>query len=226
MLLLCRCINCCNKATQSILVAAHCSAKAAAANWCGPLHCLQDWDTAFPDKRIAAIAEEVVKTAEAAASAPAAPAAAPTGAGRRLLRHQAVDPSSHQNATARHRRLAAAAQIPVITGGADDAGAGPLPTQLPPQTLEDMLCAIAPFAGKAVDTSKCKPQPKGMYSHAGLSFKPVTVPVVFHCECRSGDQKHEVSSDLVHLIDCTAKATQVGSSQVSLVAIHQCRQAV
>jgi hypothetical protein len=91
----------------------------------------------------------------------------------------------------KQRRLAAAAAIPVITGQTDVGSTigGILPTDLPPQTLQEMLCGIAPWAANTTDTSKCPPARTGRFSHGGVTFKPVNIPIVFHCECSQGYNK-------------------------------------
>jgi hypothetical protein len=80
--------------------------------------------------------------------------------------------------------LPATAVMPAIQGGATGVGSrNPvLPTQLPPQTLEDMLCAIGPWAARPRNQTKCPKWPPGRYSFNGTTFKPVTIPVTFHCE--------------------------------------------
>jgi hypothetical protein len=84
----------------------------------------------------------------------------------------------------RQRRLAAAASIPVIRDVPDIGSVigGVLPTDLPPQTLQSMLCGIAPWAANTTDTSKCPAARTGRFSYQGATFKPVEIPVVFHCE--------------------------------------------
>jgi hypothetical protein len=113
---------------------------------------------------------------------------------------------TNQAAASTHaRHLQATATIPVISLDVAKKTAV-IPTASPLLTLNDMLCAVEPFSptglkgmlmptaaelqtagvdataasGKAIS---CTPRPAVRnFNHGGVAFKPVVIPVVFHCE--------------------------------------------
>jgi hypothetical protein len=132
-------------------------------------------------------------------------------AGRRLLNAaQLIEPAaarvSSLNPKAYWRRLQATNSIPEITSDVA-AKESVIPTVSPLLTLNDMLCAVESFsptglegitmptaaefksAGVTANPSSgkpitCPPLPTlGSFHHGGVVFKPVVIPVVFHCEC-------------------------------------------
>jgi hypothetical protein len=107
------------------------------------------------------------------------------------------------------RHLQAAASIPYIpdtqpsTAAAAAAAADEaIPTSSPEMSLQEMLCAIEPYsptglqgmqlpAGNTSSSSsssssgaiKCQPPELGLFQHKDVVFRPIVVPIVFHCEC-------------------------------------------
>jgi hypothetical protein len=121
------------------------------------------------------------------------------------LQQQPRQQQQQQQWQLRHvRRLHAAASIPYIpasvtqpsssssraAAAADEA----IPTASPEMSLQDMLCAIEPYspsglqgmrlpAGNAASSIKCKAPELGLFHHNDVVFRPIVVPIVFHCEC-------------------------------------------
>lgn len=100
------------------------------------------------------------------------------------------------------RKLHAAASIPVIPD-AKARAAALLPTESPEMTLQDMLCAVESYSptglqgltlppayggvnGSSDSSSssqiQCKPPKLGLFQYNQVAFRPLVVPVVFHCE--------------------------------------------
>jgi hypothetical protein len=127
------------------------------------------------------------------------------GAGRRMLSAAADMQHTQQAANTHPRHLHAANIIPDIP---EDVAVkeSVIPTTSPLLTLNDMLCAVedysptgltgmvmptaAEFKNAGVEATaasgkpiKCDPLPTvGTFQHGNVVFKPVVIPVVFHCE--------------------------------------------
>jgi hypothetical protein len=126
------------------------------------------------------------------------------GKGRRTQQQRRI--TLQQQQQQRHvRHLQAAASIPYIpdtqpsTAAAAAAVADDvIPTSSPEMSLQEMLCAIEPYsptglqgmklpAGNTSSSSsgaiKCQPPELGLFQHNNVVFRPIVVPIVFHCEC-------------------------------------------
>eukprot|EP00883_Tetradesmus_obliquus_P014390 jgi/Sobl393_1/7431/SZX73457.1 len=127
------------------------------------------------------------------------------GRRRRMLSLSPASPPAAAAAGPHTRHLSATATIPVIPVDVA-AKESVIPTASPLLTLNDMLCAVEPFspiglkgmlmptaaelqtAGVAATAASgkqitCAPLPKaGTFNHGGVAFKPVVIPVVFHCQ--------------------------------------------
>jgi hypothetical protein len=115
----------------------------------------------------------------------ALPADSSSSGARKLLNLPGSSEQQQARSLLQDATLPTPAIMPPIQGGATGVGSrNPvLPTQLPPQTLEDMLCAIGPWAAKPRNQTGCPKRPPGLFASNGTAFRPVTIPVTFHCEC-------------------------------------------
>jgi hypothetical protein len=106
-----------------------------------------------------------------------------------------------------------------------------LPTDSPQQNLKQMLCGIQGFSptgltgvlpsanaaagagSQAADA--CSTPRMGLFSHKGVVFQPLVIPVVFHCECLGRLPKN----DLYSLLCCYMTLLCCSSSDELLVML-------